>query len=338
MQRLRLTFFFLISLCLSKSLSFSMSSASPSSPSNTPRKDESKQENTIESTCACGSLSLKVAGVTLDTPTVDCHCPKCRNYHVAAFTSYMKAPVESVTWYGDTKVTHRDTCQEVGTVDRVRCSHCSSKMASTLIPDDEAKEAPDTLINLGPIEDKSVPDKVWMDWQKKRQPWQLKSKAVWPDAKPLAYDFVNHAPPMRRVEGGCGCGASRYTIEFESPSELQHCYCRLCRQFSGSAYQTWIPVPNEYFQWTTPEPNLVRTTNHGARHMCGTCGGVMTIVYDEDAGTIWPAAGGLVDETLPKSEEDMSSYMSRICHICCVWKQNWYKLPKDGHERIDYAA
>jgi hypothetical protein len=208
-------------------------------------------------------------------------------------------------------------------------------MASVLTTKEGEKE--EILVNMGPIEDKSVPDKIWMGWQKQRNPWQLESKAVWTDAKPSAIDS-NGFPATKTLEGGCGCGASRYSIQFHPTSELQHCYCRLCRQFSGSAFQTWVPVPNQFFTWTTPEPELVRTTQHGSRHMCGTCGGVMTIVYDEDQGTMWPAAGSFIDTSLPTTEEGMSSYMHRICHICCVWKQNWYKLPKDGMERIDYAA
>ena len=64
----------------------------------------------------------------------------------------------------------------------------------------------------------------------------------------------------------------------------------------------------------------------------------MTIVYDEDDGTVWPAAGGFDDASLPPTQEAMSNYLERVCHICCVWKQNWYKLPNDGNERIDKAG
>ena len=64
----------------------------------------------------------------------------------------------------------------------------------------------------------------------------------------------------------------------------------------------------------------------------------MTIVYDEDPGITWPAAGGLDDASLPATREEMSPYLERVCHICCVWKPSWYSIPNDGLERIDYAC
>jgi len=285
--------------------------------------------------------------MTIDTPTVDCHCPKCRRYHVAGFTSYIQAPIDSVSWNGGAKTTHRDACDEVGSVDRIYCPNCRTKMATTAViarSDINVSTPAEILINMGPMEEETVPDKIWMSWQRSRKAWQLPAKAMWLDAKPAYEDDHEHAHAIddpkdfRTVKGSCGCGASTYSIQYHAPSELQHCYCRLCRQFSGSAFQTWVPVANECFAWTCPEPELVRTTQHGARHMCGTCGGVLTIVYDESPETIWPAAGGFLDETLPLTTEQMGQHLYRVAHICCLWKQNWYKLPTDGNERIDYAC
>ena len=100
--------------------------------------------------------------------------------------------------------------------------------------------------------------------------------------------------------GGCGCGACRFRCQVVAPTELQHCYCRLCRQLSGAAYVTWVPVQRETLQWeagvgsTTDDPDaleLVRTTPHGQRHQCSQCGSVLTIVYDGQPDLVWPAAG-----------------------------------------------
>ena len=299
---------------------------------------------TLRSSCVCGSLSLHIDGVTLQTPTVDCHCRTCRKYHTAAFAAFVQVPNTAVTWEGDTKAVYRDTCQHMGAVDRIYCSSCCTKLATTpatAVPNDNNNNDDDSniLINLGPMEDDTVPDAIWMDWQFQRKPWQWSERAVWPTAAAQWEDLeFSEYPSMRNVQGGCACGASRYQLRYQPPSELQHCYCRLCRQFSGSAYQTWIPIPEQFFTWTTPEPDFVKTTDHGGRHMCRSCGSVMTIVYDEDDGTVWPAAGGLDDETLPSTQEEMGNYLERVCHICCIWKQNWYKLPNDGNERIDKAG
>jgi hypothetical protein len=52
----------------------------------------------------------------------------------------------------------------------------------------------------------------------------------------------------------------------------------------------------------------------------------------------WPAAGAVDDETLPATRDEMDRVLSRTCHICCKWKQSWYKIPDDGCERIQYAG
>jgi len=145
-------------------------------------------------------------------------------------------------------------------------------------------------------------------------------------------------PDPLQVTGSCACGDCSYAIPFEPPMELQHCYCKVCRHLSGSAFQTWVPVYHENFVWTRNEPALVRTTEHGQRHVCTKCGGVLTIVYDSDPDFVWPAAGGFDDSTLPKEESTVSEYLDRVVHICCIWKQPWYELPNDGLKRIDYAC
>jgi hypothetical protein len=104
--------------------------------------------------------------------------------------------------------------------------------------------------------------------------------------------------------GSCACGSCRYKITLQQPdetTELQHCYCRLCRRLSGGPFQTWMPfdlLPRPQFTWISEKgPPLKRFTNHGRRHVCTTCGGVLTIVYDgQEDDMIWPAAGTLDDD------------------------------------------
>lgn len=302
----------------------------------------------VVSTCACGELSLRTKDVDRKTNPIDCHCQRCRKYHVAAFATYI--PTKSVVWEGEPK-TYRDHCQQTGDVERYFCSKCCTKMATRVISKTDEKnseqseqqqedDAAEWLVALGPVEESSVPKDLLDKWRACRDTWQLQSGSMWPVARPnYKAPAKGETMASRMVTGGCACGANRYSIDYEAPSELQHCYCRLCRQFTGAAYQTWIPVPVEQFEWTTtPEPYLVRTTTHGQRHMCRKCGGVLTIVYDEDLYTVWPAAGGLDDATLPSTEAEMSAQLDRVVHICCAWKQKWYQLPKDGMPRIDYAS
>ena len=205
---------------------------------------------------------------------------------------------------------------------------------ATSIVSEEGKSK--ILINLGPIEDETVPEEVAVSWQKGRTQWQFDAKPRWPKARPKWQERRN--PPVWNLKGGCGCGQSRFKIAFHPPTEFQHCYCRICRQLSGSAFQTWVPIEEEFFRWESPEPKLLRTTSHGQRHVCGGCGSVMTIKYDGQPETIWPAAGSFDDDSLPKKWDELNSCVYRVCHIGVAWKQSWYKLPSDGFERIDFAA
>lgn len=285
--------------------------------------------HSIKGSCACGSVKLQVDGITCDSTAVDCHCPHCRKYHVSAFSSYLVAPEDTVTMQGDSITVFPDKCDEMGPVSRMFCNKCFGKLA-TRTNDNRL------LLCMGSLVDASIPKSLTEKWKNSRTEWQKSSAAAWPKALPK---MTKHQllPPLV-VTGSCACGKCAYEIPMEQGSEQQHCYCKLCRQLSGSAFMTWVPVDDKDVVWTTDEPALVRTTDHGRRHICTTCGGALTIVYDEDPDYVWPAAGGFNDASLPVDEVQMSAYLDGVCHICCKWKQEWYELPKDGLKRIKYAC
>lgn len=287
--------------------------------------------NMIRSQCACGKVQVKMPPTDVTT-AVDCHCPACRKYHVAAFASYLVVPSNQVTIEGEDHLqTFKEACKEVGPVERLFCQHCYTKVASK--PKEE-KDDTIVLVNMGGLVDKTIPKQSKDSWSKERTRWQADSHASWATAKPPQKYKGGSMPPLTTApSGSCACGKCQYQIR-HAPYELQHCYCRLCRQLSGAAFQTWIPVENEDIVWNKPPP-LIRTTEHGQRHICTDCGSVLTIVYDDQPEMTWPAAGGLDDATLPMPTGD---YLQRVCHICCTWKQAWYTLPKDGLERIKYAC
>jgi hypothetical protein len=209
------------------------------------------------------------------------------------------------------------------------------------------------LINMGTMDDATIPQACSDEWKARREQWCLSSKTSWTDARPL---WTRHTggPLPRIVTGGCACGSCQYQIKYQVPSELQHCYCQLCRRLSGSSFMTWVPVQNSNMKWQTlaaPSPSagsapyktlspppLLRTTDHGQRHVCRQCGSVLTIAYDDQPGITWPASGGFDDSTLPLTSAEMSRYLYRVLHICCAWKQAWYELPNDGLPRLDYAS
>ncbi|CAB9524882.1 Glutathione-dependent formaldehyde-activating enzyme [Seminavis robusta] len=308
-------------------------------------KSQDDEPATVVSNCACGKVSVRVQIPSQQedgsVTAVDCHCPACRKFHVAAFGSYLKVPAESVQ-LGNVEdlQSYTETCHEVGPVERLFCRHCYTKVA-TKPQSAESDNSPATmLVNMGGLVDKTIPKAYQKAWSHERTVWQPSSEATWTNAKPRKRRGNQMPPLLTTSTGSCSCGKCQYQIH-HVPYEMQHCYCKLCRQLCGSAYQSWIPVMNEDIVWNTTTnegPILKRTTEHGKRHFCTTCGSCLTIVYDEQPDCTWPAAGGLDDASLPSTTEDMNLYLERVCHICCIWKQSWYALPSDGMERIKYAC
>lgn len=299
----------------------------------------------IVADCACGQLHLEfpVAAVTHETKASDCHCPKCRKYHTSAFVSYLAIPADRLSIVGELEI-FRDTCNEVGAVDRFRCKKCSSKLASRIV------ETGQVLVNMGPLLDESIPENLAAMWRFHRHQWQLQDKVFWATSFPNA-DYTPDSERIHPISARCSCGTVQYDIQADLPTEMQHCYCRLCRKFSGGPFMTWMPAWNSDMKWTTRideggfagarrygPPDLTRTTSHGQRHFCPNCGGAMTIVYDEQPDLTWPAVGGFDDTSLPSNRQDMNDSLHRVIHICCRYQQKWYSIPQDGLPRIPEAS
>ena len=279
--------------------------------------------------------------------------------------------------------TFDDVCQHLGPVIRYQCSHCRTKLATRPalpgregVAEDRPYGSDQYFLNLASARDDSLPKKWTKQWRAFRFPWQYANQCVWTRARAEGHysdsssssssgsddsdddeedeadvQNINHY----KITGSCSCGTYRYQINYPSledaSTELQHCYCKLCRRLSGGPFQTWMPVGREFFTWlprtdapnqeTAPphEPPMHRYTDHGRRHVCDHCGGVLTIVYDADGDeVVWPAAGGLDDSSLPKTKEEMSKHLYGICHICCRYRQSWYALPNDGYAHIAEAS
>jgi hypothetical protein len=80
----------------------------------------------------------------------------------------------------------------------------------------------------------------------------------------------------RRVAGRCLCGAVEFDIELPALF-CGHCHCSMCRRAHGAGYVTWTAVPYERFRFRAGEDRLVRhrSSEHGTRTFCGTCGSTL---------------------------------------------------------------
>ena len=309
--------------------------------------------------CACGQCAFE-AEVSDDQPPVRCHCVSCRRFHTTAFAAFAPVAAVPAALGGAAVGRYADRCHEVGQVERIFCGQCRSTLATTVVGGGQ------TLLALGCLDDESLPPAVAVAWQRSFVEWQAAQRAGWWSLRPCAGSEPS-AGSVLELRGGCACGGAAYRSVSGSSLQLQHCFCKLCRQLSGSVGQTWIPVPRDGFEWVSQETlELVRTTSHGQRHQCNRCGGVrrsilnlsahlsglymyssqhkqryrcrqvLTIIYDGQPDAVWPVAGTVSDESMTLASGQQ--HVSRVIHICCSMMQGWYQLPDDGLPRLRFAG
>ena len=333
---------------------------------------------TLRSKCACGSVEVEISSVSPIAQTAaSCHCRKCRKYHISAFTNYLVVDESQISFtkgsiHGDLESImnnvgsigiYKDSCDEVGEVERLFCRRCFGKILTRLpslsttpeADSDRVKDAEDKLIyvNMGALDDDTISGEFSEAWKSKTVPWQVHQACAWARATPSRGLSRGSMPREHHtmITGGCSCGAYQYEfpVQYESTIlELQHCYCNLCRRLSGSPFSTWVPIGRDELEWKysavktseasdrpSMSPPMIRTTPFGRRHVCPKCAGVLTIVYDSQPDLVWPAAGGFDDANVPTELEKL---LGRVVHICCRWKQSWYDIPMDDMERLDNAC
>jgi hypothetical protein len=379
-------------------------------PTSTSIHTDDADDVIISSRCSCGSVLIEfpypkthttaaINDVVSTHSIIDCHCVSCRRFHMSAFVRYVEVPANGVSVSGDSVVRFQDTCSEAGSVQRTYCRRCLSKLLTSKTTASATSNTNDlnsvrsqlppgkstVLVNMGPIHSEGIPTEIIEHWKHtKIRQWSPNMEASWnratlpPSIKDESdYDQeIKVKPPPVTVTGGCTCGACQYEFQFVAPSEMQHCYCNLCRQLSGGMFMTWVPVSwkEQKFRWiqnayvtsignhvqqrsSVPDTAirnrstggndvpLVRYTDIGQRHMCAQCGSNLSILYDvfafddydddEDDAVIWLSAAGFDSIRFPFLIEP---YLSRLLHICCRFKPDWYTLPKDGIHRVQDAS
>lgn len=291
------------------------------------------------SRCACGQCCFTMSVAECSVRAVRCHCALCRRYHAAPFAALLAfsdlfAGQAASRELEDLKKLRRwrESCAHLGEVDRIFCGECFSVMATQSVRAEE-----EIYLAMGTVADDSIPSSWALRWQKPDEAWCAQDATPLWSAVPLASrNEPNFEPHKQVVSGGCSCGGCAFVARV-LPGELQHCYCGLCRKFSGSVAQTWVPCHNDGWQWTCRDTlELRRTSSHGQRHVCTFCGTTLTIVYDSQPGVTWPAAGCFEDALPPANLLNQQVY--RVVHICCEFMQEWYQLPDDGLPRLRYAG
>ena len=127
---------------------------------------------------------------------------------------------------------------------------------------------------------------------------------------------------MSQIQGGCRCGAVRYTLAMEALPATYACHCRDCQTWSGSAFSQQTYAPDDALSASGPIVVYELTTPSGRvskQRMCGVC---HTRIYNSNSarpGVVVVRAG-----TLDRSDE-----LDIAAHIWVKRKQPWLTLP-DG--------
>jgi hypothetical protein len=77
------------------------------------------------------------------------------------------------------------------------------------------------------------------------------------------------------LKGRCYCGAVRYEAAAD-PARETACHCTICRRTSGAAFVAWFTVPAASFRLVSGEPTSFKSSEHGTRTFCATCGTPLT--------------------------------------------------------------
>ena len=71
-------------------------------------------------------------------------------------------------------------------------------------------------------------------------------------------------------QGGCLCGAVRYTAG--DLIDAGYCHCRMCQRSSGAPVLAWVSFPLDSFAYQKGPPSIYRSSANGHREFCGDCG------------------------------------------------------------------
>jgi hypothetical protein len=110
------------------------------------------------------------------------------------------------------------------------------------------------------------------------------------------------------IQGGCLCGAVRFSISAPPQSSLI-CHCETCRRASSAPSVAWLTFERAGFAFTAGKPRSYRSSPAVTRTFCTTCGSPLTYVKDSSADEIDVATAALDEpERYPPTREVWLEY------------------------------
>jgi len=82
--------------------------------------------------------------------------------------------------------------------------------------------------------------------------------------------------PEKHLTGHCLCGDVTYRVPFPFEGDVAHCHCTMCRRASGAVAVTWFTVRKDGLELTGRPLKIFKSSDHGERGNCATCGSPIT--------------------------------------------------------------
>jgi len=124
---------------------------------------------------------------------------------------------------------------------------------------------------------------------------------------------------MSEIQGGCRCGAVRYTMALDALPRTYACHCRDCQTWTGSAFSQQAYLPEASLRWTGPLAVYEFITPSGHTSIQRICPICHTRVFNTNSarpGIVVVRAG-----TLDRSDE-----LDIVAHLWVKRKQPWLQL------------
>jgi hypothetical protein len=132
------------------------------------------------------------------------------------------------------------------------------------------------------------------------------------------------------AEGGCDCGAVRYSME-SAPLVVHCCHCRWCQRETGSAFALNAMIEADRVRSLGMEPELVDTPSSSGRGQriarCGVC-----------RIALWSNYGGAgpIVRFVRVGSLDNPDLCPPDIHIFTASKQPWVALPTGATAVAEY--
>ena len=122
------------------------------------------------------------------------------------------------------------------------------------------------------------------------------------------------------MDGGCGCGQVRYTINAPQKPVVYACHCTDCQTQSGSAFALHMPIFDAVLSLSGDLISGERTMPSGAVGTIFSCANCLVRIYSKNSTR--PGMAIIRAGTL-----DNSSALVPKFHLWVSSRQGWFDIP-----------